>query len=86
MIRKKKYKFTKCLDDAYKAGLCDATARRGNDNPYRKGTIDHENYEKAFKRGTESMNDDALRAGRSKINWKLRTVRQAYRRSGNRGR
>lgn len=78
MIRKVPYRFTKNLDDPWRAGLCDATATRPNDNPYREGSAEHAIYEKAYALGRKHMDADAAKAGRERMQWKSRKPRRQY--------
>ena len=79
MIHKKRYRFTKNLDDAAQAGRCDAVCRRPSDNPYRTGSPEAAIYDHYFEKTQKILEPEDLERGFSKITWKSRTVRWAAR-------
>lgn len=75
MIRKKRYKFKKNIDDAVQAARTDAVCRRPNDNPYVEGSAEHAIYEKFFDLAQKAMEKEDIERGYTKLNWKTRKVR-----------
>lgn len=58
MIQRKKHRYKKPLNDATRAAQCDAVMGRPNDNPYRKGTLEHEVYEQTYRETLNHLRPD----------------------------